>query len=188
MSTKTRAEMVDRIIVAAITVLQRDGMLGLTQPQIAKAAGLRQSHLTYYFPTRRDLVAGVAEAVAAELFAAFEAELRNAKDVGALAGGIARVCAAERTRLLLAFVLAADREDAVRRLFRGLTAKLRKRMAASLSHLGLAADREAVAMFHALCVGLAVLDLARGDASSCRELKSSAKLALAGLEPRRKRS
>src|ERR1700735_5586436 len=142
MSTKKRTDMVERIIAAAITVLQREGVLGLTQPRIAKAAGLRQSHLTYYFPTRRDLVAGVAEAVAADLLGAFEAALRDAKDIRALVDGIARVSAAERTRLLLAFVLAADREEPVRRLFRGLTGRLRKGIAATLSRLGLDAEAE----------------------------------------------
>src|ERR1700722_15957747 len=119
MSTKKRTDMVERIIAAAITVLQREGVLGLTQPRVAAAAGLRQSHLTYYFPTRRDLVAGVAEAVAADLLAAFDGALRKAEDPRALAKGVARISAAERTRLLLALVLSADREAEVRRLFRG---------------------------------------------------------------------
>lgn len=36
-------------------------MPALTQPKVARAAGVRQSHLTYYFPRRTDLLSGLLE-------------------------------------------------------------------------------------------------------------------------------
>ena len=36
--------------------------MALTQPKIAKALGLRQSHLTYYFPRKADLFAALLDA------------------------------------------------------------------------------------------------------------------------------
>ena len=33
-----------------VTLLHEQGLAALTQPRIAKAAGVSQSHLTYYFP------------------------------------------------------------------------------------------------------------------------------------------
>src|SRR5580704_13401347 len=48
------------IVSAGLNVLREEGLAGFTQPRIAARAGLRQSHLTYYFPTRVDLLAGVA--------------------------------------------------------------------------------------------------------------------------------
>jgi len=156
-------------------------MLGLTQPRVAKAAAIRQSHLTYYFPTRSALVAAVAAAVAQGLIARFDAAFAAAKP-GALAQGLARIGLPDQTRLLLSLVLAADREKPVRALFRALTKGVRARIACGLSRHGIAADADAVAMFHALCVGLAVLDLARGEPASRRELKTLTRLALLRLE------
>ena len=51
----------ERILDAAIESLAASGISGLTQIQVAKRAGVRQSHLTYYFPTRDDLLEAVTE-------------------------------------------------------------------------------------------------------------------------------
>jgi DNA-binding transcriptional regulator YbjK len=45
-----------RILDAALDMVERQGIKALTQPRLAKALGLRQSHLTYYFPRKADLV------------------------------------------------------------------------------------------------------------------------------------
>src|SRR2546428_10805001 len=50
----------DRILEAALGLLAESGAHELTQPRVSKAAGVRQSHLTYYFPTRADLLQEVA--------------------------------------------------------------------------------------------------------------------------------
>ena len=51
----------DMILSAAIQVLQDEGPTKLTQTRVAKAAGLRQGHLTYYFPRKSDLWIATAE-------------------------------------------------------------------------------------------------------------------------------
>jgi DNA-binding transcriptional regulator YbjK len=50
-----------RLIEAALEVLLHDGIMGFSQSKVARQAGLRQSHLTYYFPTRNDLLTVVVE-------------------------------------------------------------------------------------------------------------------------------
>src|SRR3970040_2515231 len=49
-----------RILEAARGLLAESGAHERTQPKVSKAAGVRQSHLTYYFPTRADLLQEVA--------------------------------------------------------------------------------------------------------------------------------
>ncbi len=44
------------ILETAREILSENGLSKLTQPQIASRLGIRQSHLTYYFPKRRDLI------------------------------------------------------------------------------------------------------------------------------------
>lgn len=46
---------------AALDIIESEGMKSLTQPRIAKACGLRQSHLTYYFPRKADLYIALLE-------------------------------------------------------------------------------------------------------------------------------
>ncbi|HEX7118831.1 MAG TPA: TetR family transcriptional regulator [Longimicrobiales bacterium] len=50
----------ERILDAALAILHDVGIQGLSQVQVARRANVRQSHLTYYFPKRRDLVEAVA--------------------------------------------------------------------------------------------------------------------------------
>lgn len=50
------------ILDTALDIIETDGMKALTQPRIAKIAGLRQSNLTYYFPRKADLYIALLEA------------------------------------------------------------------------------------------------------------------------------
>jgi len=189
MPTKKSETQRARILEAALTVLRRDGMPGLTQPKVATAARMRQSHLTYYFPTRRDLVAAIAALLAEGLLAGFGAALAGeTQDAAVLAARLARISTAEQTRLLLTLVLAADQEASIRTLFRRLTKEARQRLAQGLSQHGLPDDSDSVALIHALGVGLAVLDLARRDPASRRELRSVMALALANLDNKGRKS
>lgn len=45
-----------RILDAALEIMSTEGLRRLTQPKVAAAAGIRQSHLTYYFPKKVDLI------------------------------------------------------------------------------------------------------------------------------------
>lgn len=51
-----------RILDAALDIVEEQGIQALTQPRVAKAAGLRQSHLTYYFPRKADLFVALLQA------------------------------------------------------------------------------------------------------------------------------
>src|SRR6266511_3391280 len=50
----------ERLLNAAVAILREGGIQGLSQIQVARRARVRQSHLTYYFPRRHDLVEAVA--------------------------------------------------------------------------------------------------------------------------------
>jgi AcrR family transcriptional regulator len=166
--------------------LRREGVTALTQPRIAKASGLRQSHITYYFPKRSDMVAAVAALVAERLKKGFTTALA-AGGRGGIADCFARIAMPEQTRLLLALVLAADQERSIRGLFRRLTTDIREEITAGLARHGIAAGEDAVALFHALGVGLAVLDLARGEPAARRETRTATKLALSQMTRRKGR-
>jgi AcrR family transcriptional regulator len=73
------------IIEAGLATLREHGYAGFTQPRVATRAGLRQSRLTYYYPTRVDLLAAVGRAAIDGQLAAADAVLdgSSADKVGA---------------------------------------------------------------------------------------------------------
>jgi AcrR family transcriptional regulator len=56
------ANVKDRILEAALQIVEEQGIKALTQPRVAAAAGVRQSHLTYYFPRKADLFVALLQA------------------------------------------------------------------------------------------------------------------------------
>lgn len=158
----------EQLLAAAVALVREHGLPKLTQPRVAKAAGVTQGHLTYYFPTRADLVHAVLERAAGRQRAGIEATLATADQgvealVGALADTLSRP---ENTRVLVSFVLAADADPEARALFGGLAVGMRATIGQMLEKAGIAPRPEAVTMVHALGTGLAILELALGGSTA----------------------
>ncbi|MEO3475241.1 TetR family transcriptional regulator [Roseomonas sp. CAU 1739] len=162
------------IIDAGLAILREEGLPGFTQPRIAARTGLRQSHLTYYYPTRTDLLVAVARA-------AVEIQAANAK---AMADRIATVDQAaevisagtarhENTRILLALCEAAEREPQVRMLFNALADGAVGEVTALLARLGLPASQAHADIIHALFIGLSITHLATGRAEGQSRSKAA---------------
>lgn len=164
------ADVRTRILGAALGLLAERGAHELTQPKVARAAGVRQSHLTYYFPTRADLL----QAVARHSIETLAGELARAEHApAAVAQGIATGAADKRrVRLMLGLVGAADRDPAIKRRMRKFIPELRALMAPMLDGGGLRTDPEAIAFFHAVTIGCAVLQLARDNDESHAEARA----------------
>ncbi|WP_296707089.1 TetR family transcriptional regulator [Rhodoblastus sp.] len=164
-----------QIIDAGLAILAEEGLQGFTQPRIAARTGLRQSHLTYYYPTRTDLLVAVARA-ATEIQAANAQAMaqrivtrEDAADV--IACGTARH---ENTRVLLALCEAAEQEPDVRALFNTLADGSIGLLMALLSKLGLKPIPAHADILHALFIGLSVTHLATGRTNG--EARSKAAL------------
>ncbi|MER2508419.1 MAG: TetR family transcriptional regulator [Amaricoccus sp.] len=150
----------EAIVAAGLAVIRESGFAGFTQPRVAAKAGLRQSNLTYYFPTRADLLAAVARAAIDGQLAAIDAML-DGRSIEAASAVIANVAVRhENTRVMMALAQAADQEPRVRELFRELADGIALRAGRLLEDLGLPSTAENRFLVHALSVGLAVVDLA----------------------------
>jgi AcrR family transcriptional regulator len=148
------------IIDASLAVLRESGYAGFTQPRVAAEAGLRQSHLTYYFPTRVDLLAGVARVAIDRQLAAVDTIL-GASSVRVAAKAIANVAVRhENTRVIMALVQAADQEQALRELFRELADGIILRVGKLLRNLNIEPTDEHCYLLHSMSVGMAIVDLA----------------------------
>jgi AcrR family transcriptional regulator len=183
----TKMEVRERILDAALALLARGGAAELTQPRVARAAGIRQSHLTYYFPTRDALLQAVADrsidALAATLM---RAARRGRLGSDTLPRALARAITDKgRTRTMLALVGTADRDPEVRKRLRRFIGEARARLGGVVRAAGGPGQPEDIAFLHTLLVGCAVLHLARDDAAARREATTVLKRGAAVLAQRK---
>jgi AcrR family transcriptional regulator len=156
------------IIQAGITVLREHGFAGFTQPRVARQAGVRQSHLTYYFPTRVDLLKAVARAAIDRQLSASNSVVETASPKAAAAQLANVIVRHGNTRVLMALAQAADQEPALRELFVELADGIMQRFGKLLERLDVTASDEHCFLLHAVSVGMAVIALATGRADSER--------------------
>jgi len=107
----------ERILDAAIAILGESGLGRLTQVRVAERAGVRQSHLTYYFPTRDDLLTAVTARAVAGMSCSLRravGEDRGHDDAPSLARLVRAVADEAHMRMLLGTIVEADGDPAVR--------------------------------------------------------------------------
>lgn len=119
-----------RILDAALDIVEKQGIGALTQPRVAKAAGLRQSHLTYYFPRKADLYVALLEASHAR--AGKQSKPRgNAPSIGDWSQEVAALLFdRRRMQFFLGIVLAASEQPDLRPIVAEHIQILRKELAA----------------------------------------------------------
>jgi AcrR family transcriptional regulator len=137
-----------RILSAALDLVEQEGVDALTQPRVAKAAGLRQSHLTYYFPRKSDLLVALLQAS--------HERAPRAADADPVAEAIALMLDRRRMRFFLAIVLGAAEEAELRPILAAHARALTERIAAAF---GRSADDPAAAAFVDLMRGVGLRGL-----------------------------
>jgi len=180
----SRADVRTHILDTAFGLLAEHGVAWLTQTRVSKAAGVRQSHLTYYFPKRGDLLAGVAQHF---MESTSEVWLARAKQgtLGAhqLPGVLTEALTDRRSiRAMLGLISAADEDPQIRVALRGIVRLIRARLTALFGMLSMPNDAQSVALAHTFIVGAAVLHHARADESARREAEAAVRF-IAALLP-----
>jgi AcrR family transcriptional regulator len=161
----------ESLIEAAIAAVREGGYSALTQPKVAARAGMSQSHLTYYFPTRSDLVKAVAERIVRTQLERIDAQMAPLSREAAIGNVAALVTATGTTRVFMALVLASDAEPSARAALGELVTGMRQRLTHLLAALsGDAGSPDRIAehtadgrLFHAAAVGATILSLTEGD-------------------------
>lgn len=161
------SEVRQRLLDAGVSVLEAQGFAALTQPRVAKAAGVSQSHLTYYFPTRGELLLAIAEYSVDQAIGGTPAA-PPADPLKALATSVAYL---PRVRMMLGLMAAADQDAQLRPAVTRLIAHVRASVAKMLDRIGCPAEPPQVLVFHAAVAGLAVLNLGRQSAHSRAEIE-----------------
>lgn len=176
----------ESILQAGVTLLKEQGIAALTQPQVAKAAGVKQSHLTYYFPKRTDLLLGIAEHTIEGVMSDLSARMEGQPPQAAIAETVATAMInGVPPRIMVGLIVAADADPTLRPPLRKLVKHVRARVQGFLDQAGATTGDDAALLFHATVVGLAIMHDARRTPESAREIKAgiSGMLRLLGPEP-----
>lgn len=158
----------ERILFAATSVLNEEGYGALTQARVAARAGVRQSHVTYYFPARVDLLLETAAYSCDAMLGA----MGQAVDSGALTlenfRGILIADVSDRriARLMCGLIASSDEDPRIKRWLAGFEESNRQRLRAILRKLGLQASLAQVEHFHATYVGALLLDMGEATPES----------------------
>lgn len=172
----------ESILEAGVALLESRGIAALTQPQVAAAAGVKQSHLTYYFPTRTDLLMAIADHWVTQAMVALSARVGEKPAFATLAERLAEtMIAGEPARAIIGLIVAADAEPRIRDTLRHLDGVIRSHFKGILASAGLPASDEDALLLHATAVGLAVMHQSRLDADSSVEFRSGINALLRAL-------
>jgi AcrR family transcriptional regulator len=124
----------ERILDAALTVLREQGIQRFSQVRVARRAGIRQSHLTYYFPSRTALLDATAARFVDSLAASIS-HRAGGKATGSRAAltHLAKAVADPgHMRMFIGAIVEADREPDVRAILLSGTERMETALAEAL--------------------------------------------------------
>jgi len=174
-----------RILDAALGLMAEHGFMEVTQPKIARAAGVRQSHLTYYFPTRGELLKAIAMHSIETLLGPLAAGASAGKLTPELFAQVAGDALADkrRARVMLGLIVSSEEDREIKQFLRDFVVRVRDTMTDVARLLGRDPDQINIVALHMLFVGATVLNVARDDANSRRECAEIARLAVEAFLP-----
>jgi AcrR family transcriptional regulator len=174
-----------RILDAALGLMADHGFMEVTQPKIARAAGVRQSHLTYYFRTRGELLKALAMHSIETLLGSLAAGASAGKLTPELFAQVTGEALADkrRARVMLGLIVSSEEDREIKQFLRDFIVRVRATMTDVAKLLGRQPDPVNIVALHMLLVGATVLNVARDDANSRRECAEIARLAVETFMP-----
>ncbi|MCS6899495.1 MAG: TetR/AcrR family transcriptional regulator [Myxococcales bacterium] len=164
----TKSGVRERILDAAVALLQDAGVKRLAQPQVARAAKVPQGHLTYYFPKKADMLMGVAARFLEMLARDAVADAPSpGEQLAKLAAVMTRLVKDRaRTRMLLGLLVEADSEEELRLAMQNGAAFVRGSLATAFQ---LPQDGPEAHLALALFWGLGLQQFLMGEARTAKE-------------------
>ena len=163
-----------RLLASALRVLHEEGIHALTQTRVAVVAGLRQSHLTYYFPTRSDLLKAIVEHASGAVMALIgdggDSRVRSLADIRGIL--CEQIAATQMPRLMMAMTAATDEDRSLKVWMTAFEVRIRSFLGKALRRFGVRVAARELALFHATLVGVAVFNYNSETASSARQARA----------------
>jgi AcrR family transcriptional regulator len=162
-----RTDVRAKVLEAAVRLVHERGLQAVTQARVAASAGLRQSHVTYYFPARIDLLKAIVQKnVSALLDGVDSVEMTSLSDFRATM--LERLKSRDMPRMVLALLLAADEDPALRAWLRTFDRDFRARLRQLCRANGLHPADADIDDFHCTVIGAAMLGMHDDDPEGMR--------------------
>jgi AcrR family transcriptional regulator len=175
-----------RILAAAVEVLHNQGFSALTQNAVAAKAGVRQSHVTYYFPTRLDLLRNVAQFGCAQMINPITDESQKGRVTLAEFREFLLPSQMDRGwfRLMTGLMIACEEDPSIRNWLRDFDASVLARIHGAFCAIVGDVPIESVQMLHACFIGAMHLDMQAGDDASMARARRMVGLAIDSITAR----
>jgi AcrR family transcriptional regulator len=153
-----RTDVRARVLQAAVRLVHERGLQAVTQARVAASAGLRQSHVTYYFPARIDLLKAIVQENVSSL-------LDGVGSTGMPSLGkfrdtmIERLKSRDMPRMVLALLLASDEDPALRAWLRTFDRDFRAQLRQLCRANDLNPTSAGIDDFHCTLIGAAMLGM-----------------------------
>jgi AcrR family transcriptional regulator len=171
-----------RIVDAAVELLHQHGIHSLTQQRVSELAGVRQSHLTYYFPTRSDLLKQAVIAGMAALLEVIEGPPdENATLEEFHEALVAQAADRRMARMMAGLVVASEEDKSLKPWLEQFEADMLDKLLRAFQARGLRPTHAALELLQATVVGALTLDLAASSAASHRRMRTTFNAAFAQL-------
>lgn len=172
----------ERIVAAAVELLHEHGIHALTQARVSELAGVRQSHLTYYFPARSDLLKQAVVAGTASLLAVIRGSPEPEQSLAEFREALAAQVTDRRVaRMMAGLVVASEEDPALKPWLEQFEADMLDELLGAFRARGVRAERQAIELLQATVVGALTLDLAASSAASARRAQAILDTAFAQL-------
>ena len=172
----------EKILTAASELLLNEGFSTLTQQAVAARAGVRQSHVTYYFPTRNDLLRATAQFGVETLLDTTTIANATAAGVPSLEA-LRNLLMPDKTdrqwfRLMTGLLIASDEDESIRLWLREFDARILQKLAAGFAAVGVAITLDQQHFLHATFIGALHLDMQEQTDVSFARVERTVKVAL----------
>jgi AcrR family transcriptional regulator len=170
----------EKILTAASELLLNEGFSTLTQQAVAARAGVRQSHVTYYFPTRNDLLRATAQYGVEALFD----PITNGEATGLPSlESFRTLLMPDKTdrqwfRLMTGLLIASDEDESIRPWLREFDARILQKLAAGFAAVGVAITVDQQHFLHSTFIGALHLDMQEQTDESFARVERTVAMAL----------
>ena len=183
---KPDASVREKILAAANEILLTVGFSALTQQAVAARAGVRQSHLTYYFPTRNDLLRGTAQFGVEAMFLPM-AETAVPGEISV--EDLRQLLMPEKNdrqwfRLMTGLAAASEEDESIRKWMREFDARVLAKLKAGFALVGAPVSQDHANFFHATVIGALHLDMVDPNDESFERVSRAVATALDVILPR----
>ena len=163
-----------RLLRAADEILASDGIQALTQTRVAEAAGVRQSHLTYYFATRSALVKAIVESTASGVITEFTSNPKGRQlTLPEIRQRLLEQMSDRRmARRIVGMLVSIDEDPSLLGVFDEFEAQHCASMAKALRELGLDVCEMDVMLLHTSLVGISMRNSNRTSDEALREART----------------